>query len=199
MSTCFNLIKIVKTRLIPKCNSFISTSFSDKYLLYTNVALSGTLSGLGDILEQNYEMLTDDLENWNKTRTRNMSVCGISIGVICHYWYNYLDRKLPGYTIGTVCKKIIIDQIVCSPVCITTLFVTCAILERKSTKELVKEIKEKAWILYAAEWAVWPAAQFINFYFLPTRFRVLYDNTISVGYDVYTSYVKHKKSDNENS
>jgi protein Mpv17 len=39
---------------------------------------------------------------------------------------------------------------------------------------------------------VWPPAQVINFYLLPTRFRVLYDNTISLGYDVYTSYVAHE-------
>lgn len=199
MRTSFNFLKFLKARFIPKFNNFVGTSFSDKYLLYTNVTLSGTLSGFGDLLEQHYEILTHELESWDKIRTRNMSVSGIAIGVICHYWYNYLDRRLPGYTIQTVCKKIIVDQLICSPVCITTLFVTCAFLERKPTKELVKEIKEKAWILYVAEWTVWPLAQFINFYFLPTKFRVLYDNTISVGYDVYTSYVKHKKSDNKNS
>jgi hypothetical protein len=63
-----------------------------------------------------------------------------------------------------------------------------------STEEVLEEIKSKAWRLYAAEWVVWPPAQIINFYLLPTRFRVLYDNTISLGYDVYTSYVKHDKS-----
>lgn len=36
---------------------------------------------------------------------------------------------------------------------------------------------------------VWPVAQFVQFQFLPHRYRVLYDNTISLGYDVYTSYV----------
>lgn len=32
-------------------------------------------------------------------------------------------------------------------------------------------------------------AQVINFWILPNRYRVLYDNTISLGYDVYTSMV----------
>ena len=48
--------------------------------------------------------------------------------------------------------------------------------------------------LYLAEWFIWPPAQFINFYFLPTRFRVVYDNVISLGYDMYTSHVKNSKS-----
>jgi protein Mpv17 len=46
--------------------------------------------------------------------------------------------------------------------------------------------------LYVAEWLLWPPAQFVNFYFLPTRYRVAYDNLISLIYDVYTSHVKHK-------
>ena len=48
--------------------------------------------------------------------------------------------------------------------------------------------------LYLAEWFIWPPAQFVNFYFLPTRYRVIYDNVISFGYDMYTSHVKNSKS-----
>jgi protein Mpv17 len=199
MSTCVNVVKYIKSRLIPKFSNFISLSFSDKYLFYTNVGLSVTLSGLGDIVVQNYEILTHELDDWNQVRTRNMSICGLTIGVFCHHWYNYLDRRLPGYTIRTVIKKIIIDQFVCSPVCITTLFATSAIMERKSKNELLEEMKQKAWMLYAAEWAIWPPAQFINFYFLPTKYRVLYDNAISLGYDIYTSYVKHTEFGDEGS
>ncbi len=45
--------------------------------------------------------------------------------------------------------------------------------------------------MYLAEWVIWPPAQFVNFWLLPTRFRVLFDNAVSLGYDVYTSHVKH--------
>ena len=47
-----------------------------------------------------------------------------------------------------------------------------------------------------AEWFIWPPAQFVNFYFLPTRFRVIYDNGISLGYDMYTSHVKYSNGEN---
>lgn len=53
----------------------------------------------------------------------------------------------------------------------------------------MNEIKHKFLRLYKAEWIVWPTAQVINFWILPLKYRVLYDNTISLGYDVYTSYV----------
>jgi len=166
-----------------------------KYLLATNVCISTGLSAVGDTLQQQYDIVTSDDPHlkWDCTRTYNMSVSGATIGVICHYWYNYLDKRLPGKTLKIVVKKLTVDQLLFSPFLIAVFFGTVGLLEHSSKDEVMEEIKSKAWRLYAAEWVIWPPAQIINFYILPTRFRVLYDNTISLGYDVYTSYVKHDK------
>lgn len=115
----------------------------------------------------------------------------MSIGIVCHYWYKYLDAKLPGRTINIVLKKVFIDQLVCSPLCIIMFFLTLGLLEKSKWSDLKNEIIKKAYRLYIAEWVIWPPAQIFNFYFLPTRYRILYDNTISLGYDVYTSHVKY--------
>ncbi|XP_029164059.1 mpv17-like protein 2 isoform X2 [Nylanderia fulva] len=165
--------------------------FSPKNLLYTNVGISISLSGTGDILEQHYEMLKGDWDRWSFVRTRNMAISGMSIGIVCHYWYKFLDTRMAGRTIGIVLKKVVVDQLICSPLCISMFFLTLAMLENSSFKEFKDEIRKKAHRLYIAEWVIWPPAQVINFYFLPTRYRVLYDNMISLGYDVYTSHVKH--------
>lgn len=182
---------IIIRYITTKCHRAIKKSFSDKYLVYTNVGISVFLSGLGDIIEQNYEMFAHGQDKWDKVRTKNMSLSGMTIGVICHYWYQFLDKRFPGYTLRIVLKKVLLDQFICSPITISALFITVGTLERQSRQEIFNEIKQKALILYTAEWVVWPPAQFINFYLLPTRFRVLYDNTISLGYDIYTSYVKN--------
>lgn len=86
----------------------------------------------------------------------------------------------------------LIDQVICSPVTIGTFFVTLAVLEKSSAEEFLQEVRNKSWRLYLAEWVIWPPAQLINFFFLPLRFRVLYDNSVSMCYDIYTSYVKHE-------
>lgn len=165
--------------------------FSPKYLLYTNVSISVSLSAMGDILEQHYEILKGEWDKWSLNRTRNMAASGMAVGIVCHYWYKFLDARLPGRTVNVVLKKVVIDQLVCSPLCITMFFLSLAILERSSWSEFKNEVIAKAHRLYIAEWVVWPPAQIFNFYFLPNKYRVLYDNTISLGYDVYTSQVKH--------
>ncbi|XP_065161687.1 mpv17-like protein 2 [Atheta coriaria] len=167
-------------------------AFSPKYLLVTNIALSTGLSALGDIIEQRYEIFIDHIHKWDPIRTRNMAATGVSAGLITHWWYNILERKVPGNTIQVVLKKVMLDQFICSPISIASFFMTLAILEQSDMHTVVIEIKQKAWRLYAAEWVIWPPAQFINFYVMPHRFRVLYDSTISLFYDIYTSYVKNK-------
>lgn len=191
MQAGVRIANFVTKAVVPKFNKFTTQAFSSKYLLCTNVALSLTLSGIGDVIEQHYEILTGDLQHWNRVRTAHMSTSGMTVGVLCHFWYKFLDNRITGDTLRVVFRKIIVDQIVGSPLCISTVFITLAILERATLTELTEEVKQKAGRLYFAEWVIWPPAQFINFYFLPTRYRVLYDNAISLVYDIYTSHVKH--------
>lgn len=171
----------------------VRTLFSQKFLLYTNVGLSTTLSGLGDVIEQKYEVATGELSKWDPIRTRNMSLSGTTIGVVCHYWYAWLDRTIPGYTVRIVFRKILVDQLVGSPLAISTFFGTLGVLEGSTLPECIAEVKAKAWRLYVAEWMIWPPCQFLNFYVLSTKYRVLFDNLVSLGYDIYTSRVKHKE------
>ncbi|KAK4872676.1 hypothetical protein RN001_014705 [Aquatica leii] len=169
--------------------------FERKYLLYTNVTLSFTISAVGDILEQQYEISQQTIEKWDKTRTNKMAISGIPIGIVCHLYYSFLDKRLPGRTLKVLIKKLFIDQFICSPICISTFLVTIACLEHASFNDFTKSLKTKLWRLYLADWVVWPPAQVINFYFLSPKFRVLYDNVISLGYDVYTSHVNYHNYD----
>ena len=96
---------------------------------------------------------------------------------------------MPGRSFKIVARKVLVDQLIASPIIISMFFFTLGVMRRESLDETMQEIKHKFIRLYKAEWVVWPTAQVINFWILPNRFRVLYDNTVSLGYDVYTSYV----------
>ncbi|GBP50653.1 hypothetical protein EVAR_34161_1 [Eumeta japonica] len=67
---------------IPLTNvkKFVKVAFSDKYLLYTNVTISVTLSSLGDILEQRYEVYMQEIEKWDRKRTMHMAFSGLAVG-----------------------------------------------------------------------------------------------------------------------
>ncbi|CAG4962576.1 unnamed protein product [Colias eurytheme] len=149
---------------------------------------------VGDLLEQTYEVYTKDMDKYDFKRTMHMGFSGAAVGVLCHHWYKVLDRFIIGKTTDMVIKKLLLDQLIFSPIMIVTFFGSLALLEDNPVDNFKDEVKDKFVTLYKAEWMVWPPAQIINFYFLPTRFRVLYDNTISLGYDIYTSQVKHGKN-----
>lgn len=108
-----------------------------------------------------------------------------------------LDSKLPGRTFNTVVKKVLVDQTIASPIVISLFFITLGIMRQESLNQTMTEIREKFIRLYKAEWIVWPTAQIINFWILPLKYRVLYDNTISLGYDVYTSMVINEPVQNK--
>lgn len=142
---------------------FHKKAFSPKYLLITNCCISVTLSSVGDFLEQQYELYTKDIEKYSAKRTFHMALSGLTVGVACHYWYRFIDTRIPGRNLSTVLQKVFWDQIICSPIVISTFFITLGLLERTSKDEIIKEIKEKAWRLYLAEWTVWPPAQISMF------------------------------------
>lgn len=163
------------------------------------------------MMEQHYQILFGEMTQYDTQRSVKMvssptyipetifihnspsqGCSGITVGVACHYWYKFIDRRIPGRTLGLVLKKVFWDQVIGSPINISVLFITLGLLERRKLAEIGQEMKDKFIRLYTAEWIVWPPAQIINFYWLPSRYRVLYDNTISLGYDVYTSRVANE-------
>ncbi|XP_069987443.1 mpv17-like protein 2 isoform X2 [Penaeus vannamei] len=174
----------------------------NKHLFATNVTISLTLSGLGDFLQQQHNIVIQKQKTWDVVRTRQLTCTGVTVGALCHHWYNLLDRKLPGRTLKVVIKKLLVDQLIFSPVCITIFFISFGLFKGGDWDDFFRDIEHRGIRLYTAEWFVWPPAQLVNFYWLPTKYRVLYDNTISLVFDIYTSYICYdmeikKEEDND--
>ncbi len=168
-------------------------AFSPRYLLVTNTGITVCLSGTGDILQQRYEILRKRQTKWDPNRTKRICTTGLFIGPTCHYWYQFLDKFFPGKALRMITKKIILDQIIFSPVNIAMFLVIMGYQEGSSKEQIKTELIRDGADLFTAECLIWPPAQYINFYFLPLRFRLLFDNTISLGFDCYYSYVKYRK------
>ena len=92
------------------------------HLFFTNVGISFGLSGVGDLIEQKIERkqqiqqnssnLVKKVSSINWSRTLHMSTAfGLTSGFLCHFWYNYLDRMLPGRGVRIIVQKIAWDQV----------------------------------------------------------------------------------------
>lgn len=129
----------------------------------------------------------------DKLRVTRISVTGLLFGVIGHYWYLYLDRRLVGHSLTIVIKKTIIDQLIFCPIGITLFFSTLGLLEGSNVKAICAEIRAKGLELVIFDSIIYPPAQFISFRFLPTQFRVLYDCCVAFLVDVYYSHIKFER------
>jgi protein Mpv17 len=69
-----------------------------------------------------------------------------------------------------------------------------SILNKSNTKETIDGILDKGMKIFKAELIVWTPAYFLNFYFVPLKYRVFFDATISFGFDMYNSYIYYKKT-----
>ena len=68
---------------------------------------------------------------------------GMTSGFLCHFWYNFLDRVYPGKGLKVVFKKIVIDQVVFSPVCIASCLIVAFGVNKHSLERTYKEVKVK--------------------------------------------------------
>lgn len=187
-----------------------------KYLLLTNTVSCGLMMGFGDILQQRSEhwkrndsQNTDkdhnkkkpptsaDIENVDEEyehdyiRTKNMLIVGVVQGPFHHYFYAILDRTLPGKDATSLVKKTLLDQFVASPTCLAIFFFGHGALEHRKIEDIHNEVKLKFMDTWKVDWCFWPPVQFVNFLFVPIRYRVLYINLMTMIYDIYLSYIKY--------
>lgn len=165
-----------------------------RYLLVTNTVSSGVLMFVGDVAAQEIESRIEyknESSGRDLQRMCNMTLVGLSQGPLHHYLYKWMDALFPGASVRTVFKKIAIDQFAISPIFIITYLYSAGLLEGASVTDCTAELQHKYWTIYTADWLVWPPTQFINFYLLSPKYRVLYINAITMLYNVFLCYIKH--------
>ncbi|XP_013187761.2 mpv17-like protein 2 [Amyelois transitella] len=166
--------------------------FFKKNLLFTNSITSGGFMFLGDMIQQEIEYHAKIIPyRYDWARLGRMFIVGTLVGPLHHFYYIQLDKILPQNNLKTVAMKIICDQVFASPATIVCFFYGMGVLERKSFAQSTEEIGQKFKYVYLGDWLFWPPVQFVNFYYLPTEYRVFYINIATMVFNVFLSYMKH--------
>merc|ERR1712232_141855 len=148
---------------------------------------------IGDLLAQNL-ISRDENKPYDPFRTLRLASFGFLLhGTTGHYFYKFLDSKLPGTRLLTVTKKVFIDQLLWNPIFGSLFFGYINALEGKSFKEYQQKIYNDLPTAVIGSWAVWVPAHTINFAFVPPAQRLLYINTIQIGYNVFLSFLANRK------
>ncbi|XP_062981873.1 mpv17-like protein 2 [Elgaria multicarinata webbii] len=168
--------------------------FGGRNLIITNTVSSGFLLGAADVIQQSLERRQKPTQKWDGGRTAHMFITGCSMGPLLHYWYFWIDKITPRKGIQhvkIVIIKVTIDQFF-APAFGVWYFTIMGLLQGHSLADALNEFRKKFWDYYLAELTLWPAAQMINFLFLPSHYRVMFVNVVTLGWNVYLSYLKHR-------
>eukprot|EP00128_Syssomonas_multiformis_P014585 Colp12_sorted_trinity150504_noHs@5886 len=166
----------------------IRTAFSRHPFVANTLTCCG-LYVLRDVLEQKVE----GHEKFDWARTARMGVVGLAVmGPINHYWYLWLDRRVPvAKTAKTLAQKVFFDQTLYAPVATTVFYTAMGLTEGRAIGEVATEIRAKLLPTYLVDLVVWPPYQIINFYFVPAHFRVAFVAVGSTFWNMFLSYMKH--------
>eukprot|EP00531_Pseudo-nitzschia_arenysensis_P008149 CAMPEP_0116126684 /NCGR_PEP_ID=MMETSP0329-20121206/6458_1 /TAXON_ID=697910 /ORGANISM="Pseudo-nitzschia arenysensis, Strain B593" /LENGTH=236 /DNA_ID=CAMNT_0003620773 /DNA_START=148 /DNA_END=858 /DNA_ORIENTATION=+ len=144
---------------------------------------------LGDLLAQIF-ISTDPFD---VTRFLTLSAFGLLYhGPSGHYFYNWLDSKIPGKDGASVAKKIAFDQILWCPLFMTVFFTYLGLVAGDGFGTIGTKIKNDLFTACQGSWKVWPFVHFINFKFISNKHRLLFLNGVQVGFNMFLSLIGSK-------
>ncbi|XP_025089435.1 protein Mpv17-like isoform X2 [Pomacea canaliculata] len=107
------------------------------------------------------------------------------------YWYLCLDKMYAGTRYAPF-KMVLTDQMIGAPIVITTFLAGLGILKGEDSKQIVQKIKMNFVPLMINNYKIWPAAQIINFYFMPLQHRVLFVNFVALGWNTFLAWFSER-------
>ena len=153
--------------------------------LITQVVTAGVLTTAGDILAQKIENRPC---GYDIKRTAVMSTLGFCyFGPLVATWLGVL-RRLNWRVLPTV----VCDQLCFAPFASASFVFLHPILSGKGIKKAKEIFKTTYLTILTSSWLCWTPAQLINFAFVPFQFRMLYIQSVSLGWNSFLSYFSNQ-------
>ncbi|KAJ1818239.1 hypothetical protein LPJ60_004425 [Coemansia sp. RSA 2675] len=172
------------------------TAIAEKQPLLTLAVTNGTLGGVGDLLAQaieHHNTKDGGQFRWNATRTLRFVAWGALCAPVFHKWYSFINTRIPLPPKGRLfalglAKRVATDQLVFAPVGIAGFFVAMNFMEGRNWESARLRLREYYLPTMAANYAVWPAVQTVNFGWIPMLYRVPFCSVVSIFWNAFISW-----------
>eukprot|EP01127_Copromyxa_protea_P003372 TRINITY_DN13193_c0_g1_i1.p1 TRINITY_DN13193_c0_g1~~TRINITY_DN13193_c0_g1_i1.p1 ORF type:complete len:186 (-),score=21.14 TRINITY_DN13193_c0_g1_i1:22-579(-) len=183
-------------RLLYAYNGFLNSSPN-----ISNTLSAGAIGALGDGLAQKLEHIaTGDHQPINWTRTAYCAGFGLLTGAPLIQWFRFLERTYgTKHNASTVAKKVITNQLICSPSLTAFFYVYINICQHyKDGYEAVKQnsittLKREFVPSMITSSFYWPTVQTANFFIVPLHFRAVWNSVFAAGWNCFVSFRGHSK------
>jgi len=132
-----------------------------------------------------------------------------------HVWYKYLDKKViitKNDKFKQITKKVVLDEFAFTPVILVAFFTCLTSMEHVTEKYFTRDVqpariehgeeslpmkitdklRKDYFHTFLVDMTVWPPLQYLNFYLIPSVYRVLYINFCCIFWNAFLSMQQHK-------
>ena len=158
-------------------------------------AVSGSIVFfLGDLLCQGMEIKFLKMDTtYDLKRSLKQASFGLIVAPYLHMQYNYIIPKLFHDKVKySLIKSIIYATTISDGLFNFAFFMYMSLVRKGDINLALKELPDKFIPVQIMNMKVWPFLTGFNFYFMPFQYRVLFDNTLCIFWNIYLSYIEHK-------
>mmetsp|Transcript_1842 Transcript_1842/g.2933 ORF Transcript_1842/g.2933 Transcript_1842/m.2933 type:complete len:294 (+) Transcript_1842:209-1090(+) len=173
----------------------------------TKITLSALLGALGDLVVQYYASLGKGrFPGFDYRRMTVFTVvCGFYFAPLVNVWFEFLNSlKMPdGWSKSRKALAMVaIDQTVGSCVVKGGFYMAFEVAQRLvpggsfETGLLeagIASTRAHYWPTLKANWYCWPFANYINFFWIPAQYRLLFTSFVSIFWNMYLSSIANSK------
>ncbi|KAL1417994.1 hypothetical protein MTO96_005981 [Rhipicephalus appendiculatus] len=150
----------------------------------------------GDLIAQK---VLERQPNVDVVRAARFFVMGVAFaGPVVRMWHLTLERVVgSGVGVSSVARKVLIDQALFAPVFIASFLVVLGTLQRRSWDDIEQSLRANYLQILKTSYMIWPAAQLINFRFVPLSYRPPFAGCVAVVWSTYLAWKANRTQDTQ--
>ncbi|XP_029833305.2 protein Mpv17 [Ixodes scapularis] len=151
----------------------------------TQVLTMATLLLAGDVVSQTFFQK----KPFDTRQAAHFFIVGVFYTGPCSVtWFRLVERLVVMDGVAAAVIKALAGQVIYTPPYTLGLLVLYGLLQGQSWKEVLDSVRSKYGAVLISRYMVYPAAQLINFEFVPVVYRTMYGSVIALFWNIYLSW-----------